>query len=158
MAFRQTVAQMRQPVARIGQRFLAQAVILGQYLRQIAQLGAERRVLIERALLGRTEQRFRLDHAAFALVDERERLAQQLGLVGKTAPRGQSDLHAARRLLQSQKLTCRREHLLCKAADYREHAVRKARKRQHLRRARAVVVRCRREPPFHLMRIQLGNK
>ena len=158
MAFRQTVAQMRQPVARIGQRFLAQAVILGQYLRQIAQLGAERRVLIERALLGRTEQHFRLDHAAFALVDERERLAQQLGLVGKSAPRGQSDLHAARRLLQGQKLTCRREHLLCEAADYREHAVRKARKRQHLRRTRAVVVRCRREPPFHLMRIQLGDE
>ena len=69
MAFRQTVAQMRQPVARIGQRFLAQAVILGQYLRQIAQLGAERRVLIERALLGRTEQRFRLDMGCLSEVD-----------------------------------------------------------------------------------------
>ena len=150
-ALREAVPQTGQTVARVGQALVAQAVVHGEQLREVGQLGGKRRVLVELAFLGRAEQGVGRDHTGLALVDERERLAQQLRLVRKAVPRGQTELHAPRRLLKRQKLTRRGEHLLRQTADHRKNTVGKPRKRQHLRRAGAVVVRRRRQTTLHLM-------
>ena len=96
MAVRQPVAQMGQPVARVGQGFVAQALVGGQQLRQVAQLARKRRVL---TFLGGGKQRFRRDRAGLALVHQPQRFAEQLRLVRKAVPDRKAALHAARGLL-----------------------------------------------------------
>ena len=96
MALRQAVTQMGQAVARVGQRLLTQAVVSCQQLRKVGQLARKRFIF---AGLRSIKQRFGRDRTGFALVDQPQRLTQQLGLVGKAAPRGQAALHAARGFL-----------------------------------------------------------
>ena len=71
VAFCQPVAQMRQTVARIGQRLVAQAFVGSQQLCKIGQFLTERRIL---ALRRGREQRLRRDGARFAFIDEPQRL------------------------------------------------------------------------------------
>ena len=120
MTFCQTVAQVCQTVSRVGQGLLAQTLICRQNLCKVGQFFCKYSVL---TLLGSRKQRLRCDCTGFALVDQPQRLLQQLRLVCQTLPRTQPALHTARRLLQGQKLTCRRQHLLCQSADLREHTV-----------------------------------
>ena len=138
MALRQTVAQMGQPVARVGQRLLTQTVVSGQQLRQIGQLTRKRLVLTS---LRCVEQRFGRNCTGLALIDQPQRFPQQFGLVGKAAPHRQAALYTARSLLQGQQLTSRRQHLLRQTAHLGKNAVGQPRKRQHLSRARTVVLR-----------------
>ena len=148
MAVRQPVAQMGQTVARVGQGFVAQALVGGQQLRKVAQLTRERRVL---TFLGGGKQRFRRDRAGLALVHQPQRFAEQLRLVRKAVPDRKAALHAARGLLQGQQLSRRGEHLLGQPAHLGEHAVGKARKRQHLGGACAVVAGCGGKAALHLV-------
>ena len=153
MAFAQPVAQMGQPVAWVGQGLVAQALVCGQQLGQVAELGGQRPVLTR--LCG-GKQGFGRDRTGLALIHQPQRLLQQFGLVRQPLPRGQAALHPACGLLQSQKLPRRGEHLLGQPAHLGEHAVRQARKRQHFGRARAVVAGRLGQPSLHPVRVQLG--
>ena len=155
MAVRQPVAQMGQPVARVGQGFVAQALVGGQQLRQVAQLSGKCRIL---TLLGRGKQRFRCNCTGLALIHQPQRFTEQLRLVRQPLPRRKAALHAARGLLQGQQLSRRGEHLLRQPAYLGEHAVGQTRKCQYLRRARAVISGCGGKVSLHLVRVELGHE
>ena len=155
MALRQTVAQMGQPVARVGQRLLTQTVVSGQQLRQIGQLTCKRLVLTSLRCI---EQRFGRNRTGLALVDQPQRFPQQFWLVGKAAPHRQAALYTARSLLQGQQLASRRQHLLRQTAHLGKNAVGQPRKRQHLGRARAMVLRSFRQAALHAVRVQFRHQ